>query len=269
MSRLVSFALSFAIGFVPALASAYAGGTPGYVADVAPFCASCHSSTSDSQLIGVPEGRVRNELAATKHLAKIEAAKTGSPYEKLSESQRAELIDAIKRIDAVSNVKVLAPLSVKAGAIIEVTVEATGGGGPVVGIGLVDSNQRWQASPAPSRGWQVLEAPTILGQKGDTQTEFTDRRNKALAPGISYVNVYGVSADPANNQFGSVRVTYRLKAPAGAGTYPLGAVFFYGTEKGSPNGSVEVPGRGKQPLGGFTANSGRVKFSDILQIAVQ
>ena len=66
-----------------------------------------------------------------------------------------------------------------------------------------------------------------------------------------------------------MRVTWRLRAPALAGTYSLAAAFLYGTEKGAPHGAVEQPGRGKSPLGGFQGNSGRVRFSEVLQISVQ
>ena len=253
---------------LPASALAYPGGTPSYVTDVAPFCTACHSSISVEQLAGVPEQRANAELAANKHLAKIEVAGDGSPYGKLDPAQRRALIAAIRQIDQNSEVRILAPLSVNAGQVIDVTVEARGGGGPVVGIALVDSNQRWQASPAPSRGWQVLEAPAVRGPDGQPQTTFTDRRNPDLSPAISYVNITGIKADPVQNKYDEVSVTYRLRAPARAGTYPLAAVFLYGTEKASPHGAVETI-NGVVPLGGRAANSGRVRFSEVLQIQVK
>ena len=63
-------------------------------------------------------------------------------------------------------------------------------------------------------------------------------------------------------------MTLRLRAPSEPGTYPLAAVFLYGTEKGSPHGAVETM-RGKAPRGTYLANAGRVRFSDVLQIAVE
>jgi len=45
-------------------------------------------------------------------------------------------------------------------------------------------------------------------------------------------------------------------------------VLLYGTEISSPHGGVETP-RGKVPLGGFEAASGRVRFSDVAQVAVK
>jgi hypothetical protein len=249
-------------------ASAYPGGTPGYVTDVAPYCASCHSSASADQLQGVPVQRVQAEQAANKHLAKIRAGKPDGPYAKLSEAQRAGLITGIEQIDTASKVEVVAPAELKAGQVFEVTVNATGGGGPVIGIALVDSNQRWQARPAPSAGWHVVDKPSVIGPDGQPQAKFTDGRNPALEAGTSYVNVYGVAADPGNTRFSSVSVTFRLRAPSAAGAYPLGAVFLYGTEKGSPGGAVETL-QGKAPLGGFGGNSGRVKFSTVHQIQVR
>ena len=253
----------------PALsAAAYPGGTPTFVTDVAPFCAGCHSSVSADQLQGVPPKRVQAELAAQKHLAKIRLPGADGPYTKLSEDQRAELIAGIEALDAASSVRVVAPDKVAPGAIFEVTVEARGGGGPAIGLALVDSDQRWQARPAASAGWRVLDAPKVIGPDGSPQTDFTDRRNPALAPGISYVNVYGIASDPAAGSFATASVTYRLRAPSEPGAYPLAAAFLYGTEKASPHGGVETI-RGVVPVGGFTANSGRVRFSDVVQVRVE
>ena len=257
-----------ALWLLPVLATGYPGGTPAFVTDVAPFCSSCHSSVSAGQLEGVPQQRVNAELAANKHIAKVEAGREGTPYANLTLEQRTALIEGIRSIDASSSVTLVAPQTVKAGQVIEVTIQATGGGGPAVGLGLVDSNQRWQASPAPSRGWQILEKPLVTGPDGNPQTDFTDRRNPNLAPGTSYVNVYGVAADPTQGKYDSVSVTFRLRAPARPGTYPLAAVFWYGTEKASPNGAVETI-QGRLPVGSFAGNSGRIRFSDVLQIQVQ
>jgi mono/diheme cytochrome c family protein len=252
----------------PGLAQAYPGGTPAFVTDAAPYCASCHSSVSAAQLTGVPEARVQAELIANKHLAKIRTPAEGSPYAELTDEQRAALIRGIEQIDAASRVDLVTPDALEPGQVFEVTVTATGGGGPVVGIALVDADPRWQARPAASAGWHVLEKPSVVGPDGQAQTDFTDRRNPALAPGISYVNVYGVESDPGAGKFSSVSVTYRLRAPSQPGSYPLGVVMLYGTEKGAPFGAVETI-QGDVPRGGFTANSGRVRFGEVRQIRVQ
>jgi len=266
MVRRVLVLVCLALGAPNALA--YPGGTPSYVTDVAPYCTSCHSSTSPDQLQGVPTQRVQAELADKKHIAKIKGAKEGSPYAALTAAQRTALIGAIEQIDAASRISLVAPTTLKPDQVFEVTLNATGGSGPTVGMALVDSDQRWQARPAASAGWQVLDKPSVTGPDGQPQTQFTDGRNPMLPPGTSYVNVYGVSADPGQGTFSSVSATFRLRAPHLPGEYPLAAVFFYGTEKAAPHGAVESL-QGKRPLGGFGGNSGRVKFSPVLRIQVR
>lgn len=253
---------------LPLGASAYPGGTPGFVTDVAPYCASCHSSVSDAQLAGAPPERAKAELSANKHIAKIRTPQEGSPYAELTDAQRAELIAGVEAIEKASVVELRTPAKVQAGSVFEVTVVATGGGGPVVGLALVDADQRWQARPAPSAGWHVVDTPKVVGPDGKEQSKFTDGRNKDLAPGIAYVNVYGVAADPVKGQYSTVSMTVRLRAPGTPGKFPLAAAFLYGTEKGSPHGAVETI-RGKVPRGGFTANSGRVAFSEVVQVEVE
>lgn len=270
MSRRPDLAFLLALGLtgLPVASFAYPGGTPTYVTDVAPFCAGCHSSTSADQLAGVPPARVQAELIANKHIASIRLAKAGTPYAKLSEAEREELIAGIQQLDEHATVKLIVPETLSPGQIFEATVEVTGGGGPAIGIALVDSNQRWQARPAGSAGWQVLERPQVIGPDAKLQTRFTDGRNPALSPGISYVNVYGIRPDLTAGKFDTVRVTFRLRAPHEPGSYPLSSVFLYGTEKGSPHGAVETL-RGTVPVGGFGANSGRVRFSEVHQIQVR
>jgi len=249
-------------------ALAYPGGTPSYVTDVAPYCASCHSSAAEDQLAGVPAARVSAELIANKHIAKIQNAGDASPYKGLSAAQREALIAGIQKIDAATKIALVAPASVKAGELIDVVVEVTGGSAPVLGIALVDSNQRWQASPATSVGWQVTAMPVVTGPDGKPQTKFTDARNPSLHAGITYVNVDGITPDLEAGKYSTVKVAWKLRAPATAGSVPLAAVLLYGTELSSPNGAVETP-MGKTPAGGFTGSSGRVKFSDVKSIQVK
>ena len=249
-------------------ALAYPGGTPFFVTDVAPFCASCHSSTSEAQLAGVPAPRASAELAANKHIAKIQTAGNGSPYNGLSAEERQALIAGIQKIDAATRITLSAPASAKPGDVIDVVVEVTGGSAPVLGIALVDADQRWQASPATSAGWQVTAKPVVTGPDGKPQTKFTDGRNPTLRPGTTYVNVDGITTDPGAGKFSTVKVAWKLRAPTQPGSVPLAAALFYGTEMSSPNGSIEMP-QGKGPVGGFTGSSGRVKFSDVHTIAVK
>ena len=268
MNRVVAFALAAGALALAQTARAYPGGTPAYVADIAPNCAACHSSTTADQFAGVPEARVTAELAANKHYAKIQTPAEASPYAKLTPQQREALLAGIQKIDAATTVKLVAPASAKPGEVIDVSVEVTGGAGPVLGIALVDTNQRWQASPATSAGWLVTAKPVVTGPDGKAQTKFTDGRNPTLPPGTTYVNVDGISADPAAGKFSSVKATWKLRAPAQAGKTPLAAVLLYGTELSSPHGAVETP-YGKQPLGTYTGNSGRVKFSDVVLVDVK
>jgi hypothetical protein len=155
----------------PAGVAAYPGGTPYFVTDVAPYCTSCHSSVSASQFTGVPEQRVQAELADAKHLAKIRGAAEGSPYAKLSAEQRATLLEDVQKIDDASSISLAVPPTLGVGQKFEVTVSAIGGGGPVVGIALVDSNQRWQARPATSAGFAVLDTPSVRDPDGKPQTD--------------------------------------------------------------------------------------------------
>jgi hypothetical protein len=249
-------------------ARAYPGGTPDYVADVAPYCAGCHSSVSAAQFPAAQAKQASTQLAENKHLGAIANPQAGSPYAKLAEKEIAELIDGIKKIDAATSVKLTAPASAKPGQEIEVSVEATGGAAPVVGLALVDSDQRWQASPVTAQGFQVVGKPVVTGPDGAVQTKFTDGRNPSLQPGTSYVNVYGITADPAAGKYSTVKVKWKLRAPASAGKASLAAVLFYGTELSSPHGAVESA-YGKSPIGGFTSGGGRIKFSEVRTLAVQ
>ena len=247
-------------------ASAYPGGTPAYVTDIAPFCAGCHSSASEDQLQGIPAARASAELAANKHLAKIRTPTPDSPYAKLSAADREALAAAVEKLDAATSVKLTAPASAKAGSEIEVVVETTGGSAPVLGVALVDAVSRFQAAPAGARGWYVTAKPVVIGPDGKPQTKFTDGRNPALPPGTSYVNIDGIGADAG--KLSTTKTTWKLRAPSQPGKVPLVAVLLYGTETGSPHGAVETP-YGKQPLGGFTGSSGRVKFSAVATVDVQ
>jgi len=256
-------------------AAAYPGGTPDYQTDVAPFCASCHSSRSEAALTGAPADRAQKELAANKQLALIRSGQkgVGAPgYDGLSEADRATLAKQIEAIDAASTAKLEAPATVPAGGTFEVTVTVTGGGGPVVGVGLVDAAQRWYARPASAVGWQVVAEPAITGPDGAAQTAWLAKRPERTGRNLSFVNVTGVASDPEKGSYAKSQVRFTLRAPASAGTYPLAAVFFYGTEKATPLGYVvdpKDPLQRKQVRGGFGGGSGRIAFSDVAQIVVQ
>ncbi|HVP30112.1 MAG TPA: hypothetical protein VMW35_13245 [Myxococcota bacterium] len=256
-------------------ARGYPGGTPDYQTDVAPFCAACHSSRVEAELAGAPGDRAAKELAANKQIALIKAGEKvlGAPgYDGLSEADRATLAKQIEALDAASTVALAAPASVKPGETFTVKVTVTGGGGPVVGVGLVDAAHRWFARPAPAAGWEIVAAPAIVGPDGQPQSAWLDKRPERLGRNLSFVNVTGVASDPAKGTYPKSEVTFQLRAPGAAGSYPLAAVFLYGTEKSTPLGYVvdpKDPLQRKQIRGGFTGGSGRVLFSDVAQIAVK
>jgi hypothetical protein len=249
----------------PALA--YPGGTPSYQTDVAPFCASCHSSRDAAALAGAGE-RATKELAENKHLAVVRKADARSGYAALSEADRATLIKHIQALDAATSVVLEVPASVKAGATFSATVRVKGGAGPVVGVALVDRDHRWYARPAASVGWQVVDAPRI-SVGGTPKPEWLDKRPAADGRNLSFVNVPGISSDAATGTYADAEVTFTLRAPSAPGSAPLAAVLFYGTEKGSPLGTkADALGR-KHVLGGFGGGSGRVLFTPVQSIAIE
>lgn len=271
LARLLALGVALGAGS----AAAYPGGTPDYQTDVAPFCASCHSSRSEAALAGAPGDRAMKELAANKQLALIRAGQKvmGAPgYDGLSEADRATLVKQIEALDAASAVKLEAPAAVGAGETFAVTVSVTGGGGPVVGVGLVDAAQRWYARPAPASGWLVVGEPVITGPDGQPQTAWLSKRPERLGRNVSFVNITGIASDPATASYPKAAVRFSLRAPEAVGSYPLAAVLFYGTEKSTPLGYVvdpKDPLQRKQVRGGFTGGSGRIVFTEVSQIAVR
>ena len=249
-------------------AGAYPGGTPDYQTDVAPFCAACHASRSAEMLEGAGE-RATKELAANKHLAVIEAAQPDTPYAKLPEADRARLVAHIRALDEASTVTLEAPDAVGPGESFTVTVEVTGGAGPVVGVGLVDRDHRWWARPAASAGWQVVDVPRVLGPDGNPQSEWLEKRPQEAGRNLSFVNVQGVRSDAAQGVWATAKVRFSLRAPEEPGSYPLAAVFLYGTEKGSPLGTVKDPLGFSRNLGGLAAASGRILFTPVKRIQVE
>ncbi|MAE97220.1 MAG: hypothetical protein CL910_21425 [Deltaproteobacteria bacterium] len=248
-------------------ALAYPGGTPDYQTDAAPFCSSCHSSRSASALAGAPGDRATKELAENKHLALIRAGEQG--YGELSAEDRATLVQHIQALDAASTVAIGVVPKARPGEEITVKVQVKGGAGPVVGVGLVDRAHRWQARPIASAGWQVVGAPRILGQDFQEQTRWLGRRPASSGHNLSFVNVEGIRSDAAAGEWGRAEVVWKLRAPSQPGAHPLVAAYWYGTEKGSPLGVTEDPIRGKLLRGGFAGGSGRVLFSEMIQVRVQ
>jgi len=265
-SNLLGWSGVCAVLLAPVVADAYPGGTPSYQTDVAPFCASCHSSRSADALDGAGE-RAQKEVQENKHIAVILSGQGG--YAKLSEPDRKTLAAQIRALDEASTVAIEAPAVVQAGETFRVTVRVTGGAGPVVGVGLVDRAHRWYARPAASAGWAIAAPPQAFGADGSPQSEWLDRRPEAAGRNLSFVNVTGISSDSALQKWDSARVEFTLRAPTAAGSYPLAAAYWYGTETSTLLGYTTNAMGYKEVRGGFTGGSGRVLFSEVLKIDVQ
>ncbi len=255
-----------ATALASAAVSAYPGGTPDFQTDAAPYCASCHSSTSMEMMSGLPPERAQKELAPGKHLALIAAGEGG--YQALTPEERALLTEHVKAVDAATSVKLKALPKVRINGELRVTVDVAGGAGPVVGVALVDTPHRWLARPATGVGWAISREPQILGQDFQEQTEWLSRRPLSLGRNLAYVNVTGLHSDAVSNEWPRAQVVWTLRAPSRPGMYPLAAALWYGTEKASPLGIVVDPIRGKQLRGGGAGHSGRILFSTPLTIEV-
>jgi hypothetical protein len=250
----------------PLGAAAYPGGTPNYQTDIAPFCASCHASRNADALAGVGE-RSEKEVAERKHIAVILAGEKG--YASLSEADRQTLAEQIRALDVGSSVSMKTPGTVKIGQTFEVTVSVTGGAGPAVGVALVDTNHRWYARPVSAAGWAVVAPPQIIGPDGQPQLDWLAKRPESMGRNLSFVNVTGISSDSAAQQWASARVTFTLRAPDRPGTYPLAAVYLYGTEKSSLLGYTTNAVGWKEVRGGVGGGSGRVLITPVEKIVVE
>lgn len=261
--RLVSIAAAFALATA---AGAYPGGTPEFQTDAAPYCASCHSSANLEMMSGVAPERAQKELAANKHIALIRSGEEA--YQSLSADERALLAEHVRAVDAATSVRISALPKVRINGELRVKVEVTGGAGPVVGVALVDTPQRWLARPAPGVGWVVSAEPQILGQDFQEQTDWLAKRPLSLGRNLSYVNVTGLRSDAVKAEWARAQVLWTLRAPSRPGKYPLVAALWYGTEKASPLGVISDPIRGKMLRGGIAGHSGRILFSTPLTIEV-
>jgi hypothetical protein len=260
----------YATAAVLALASAaraFPGGTPDFQTDAAPYCASCHSSANAEMMAGFPPERAQKELAVNKHVALIRAGE--GAYEALSADERALLAEHVRAVDANTRIALSAPPKVAINGELRVKVEVAGGAGPVVGVALVDTPQRWLARPATAVGWFVAQEPQVLGQDFQEQTDWLAKRPLSLARNLSYVNVTGLRSDAVKAEWARAQVLWTLRAPSRPGKYPLVAALWYGTEKASPLGIVSDPIRGRMLRGGVAGHSGRILFSTPLIIEVK
>ena len=257
-SRLMAGATLLGIVLCASPTWGYPGGTPDFQTDVMPFCAACHSSVAEEHLAGAGE-RARKEVADRKHLAPILAG--DKDYGDLSEADRVQLVEHIRAVDANSKIELEFPPVVTPGEDFQVTVNVTGGAGPVVAVSLVDRAHRWFAKSATAAGWTVVGTPTVIGPNGQPQSKWLDRRPERFGRNVTFVNILDVESDATTGKWSKSKVIFTLKAPSEPGDYPLVGAYLYGTEKAMPLGYTVHPLYGKTPRGGYTGKSGRVKFS--------
>ncbi|HWP35429.1 MAG TPA: hypothetical protein VNM66_07525 [Thermodesulfobacteriota bacterium] len=237
-------------------AAGFSGGPQIHVTDLVPACATCHSSVGTEQLRSQPADFAAKQTVEGKHYAAI-AAGTGA-YGQLSEADRAKLIEELKILDGAAKVSVSAPASVGRGQTITVTVRATGGAGPVVGLALLDGTDRFQARSITADGWQVVGTPKVIGPDGKEQTTWVDKRMEGTKKNLAFVLVYGVQGSAEKRIFPESQVTWTLQAPSTPGRYTIGVAFLRGTEKATTLGAVPEVGGGTRPRGGGSGPSGRI-----------
>ena len=246
-----------------ALADPY--GPPHAITDMAPFCASCHASTSLDQMRELPADVAARETIDSKHLNRI---RTDPSYKDLNAQDRELLIAAVKWIDQYASVKILSPTQARRNSRIDVTVITRGGAGPVVGVSLVDSTLRFQARPLTSSGFKVIGPALVYGPNGKPQGQWAEQRYRSSDMGLATVMIEGVKGDALAGRVDETRTTWVLRVPPEPGTYTIVAAFFYGTEKGQPMGTVMSNGLAG-PRGGSSGGSGRIMFSEPVKINVK
>jgi hypothetical protein len=250
----------------PVNSFSYPDGPSVQVTNGGPYCASCHSSLQSHTLRDLPEKKVAETLAKNKHYKAIEQGLKN--YEPLTPKVRKELLEDIKAVDKNTSIEIEMPGTVTVGETFKVTVRTKGGGGPVIGVMLLDSDLRYQASPPQTIGWFIVSPPEVIGPDGKKQTKWIDKRHKDVTKNINFVVVFEVESDPRKGIYPETKITYNLKAPSKKGRLPLSAVMLFGTEKSSPVGFKEEIW-GKVPVGGFAAPSGRVLFAETMTITVR
>jgi hypothetical protein len=245
---------------------AYPGGTPRFVTNASPYCASCHTSTTADQLKDMQPDAAAGMLPDKHHYASISAGERA--YQRLEAGDRDKLLAAVKAMDANCKVDLaVSATKVKPGAPITATVTTKGGSG-VVGVMLTDNDQRFQSSPVQVQGFVITKDPEVTGPDGKPQTTFLDGREPGLPRGINYVNIQNVKSDPDAGTYDACKVVYTLAAPATPGEYTISAAFIFGTETAVAIGRQETPDGRVMPVGGQGSGSGRIQFAKLTRITV-
>lgn len=252
------------------VAGAFPGGGPGFgllpVTDATPSCAGCHANVTTEYMRDVPTDaplNAANQLVSEKHYKAIQQG--ADAYKLLPAADRERLLKHVRLVDQNSAVSLKAPKEVARGQTIRTEVSAKGGVGPGSSVMLVDTNLRMQARPVQGNGWLIAGPPEVIGPDGKPQTFWVDKRFTGLAKNVNFV-VVGGGADVAKGSYPTWKVTYTLQAPTRPGKYTLAAAFLYGTEE--PNEHKEK-GKWTLPAGGITGPSGRILFSDVVDVEVK
>ena len=252
------------------LARGFPGGGPGFgllpVTDATPSCAGCHATTKAEYMRDVPPDaplNATNQLMSEKHYKAMEQG--ADAYKLLPAAEREKLLKQVKLVDQNTSISIKVPKEVARGKTIKVEVSAKGGIGPGSSVMLVDTNLKMQARPVQGNGWLIVGPPEVIGPDGKPQTFWVDKRFTGLAKNVNFV-VIGGGADVEKGSYPSWKVTYTVQAPAKAGRYTLAAAFLYGTEE--PNEHKEK-GKWTLPAGGLLGPSGRILFTDVVEVEVK
>jgi hypothetical protein len=243
------------------MVAAYPTGPQLFVTDLTPNCATCHSMLKAEYTPERPADFSTGELPTNKHYKALESA--DKDYKLVPEDKRKALLDLVTWVDANSSVTLKAPTTAKPGQTIEVTVETSGGLGPVVGVMLVDEPLRFQSRPIASDGWYVVGKPKVVGADGKEQTWWLDKRVNEKK-NLSFVLVQA-QADLEKKLLPTTKVTWSLRAPIDPGTYTITAAFLYGTEEPDEMKT----GKLQNPPGGRSGPSGRIAFTEPVKVAVK
>ena len=258
------------LGMKDRLSYEYPGGGPGLallpVSDGSPSCSGCHAIVNVKYMREFPATGMltaQGELMENKHYKQIRDGEGG--YKLLTADERSKLLNRVQLIDKNASVTIQAPRSARLGTTIQVVVTTKGGIGPGNGVMLVDSDLRFQARPVQGNGWLIVGPPKVIGPDGKPQTFWLDKRYGNLEKNLNFV-VVGASSDPEKGQYATTEVTWTLRTPRKPGKYGLAAAFLYGTEE--PNEHKEA-GKWMLPAGGLTGPSGRIMFSDVIEVDVR
>ena len=253
-------------GSIARITHGYAGGPVRNVTDLAPTCASCHSSFNREQLRNEPEAFAISQVKENKHYKAIEEGI--GPYKDMSPADRQKLLADVRTMDENASITLTAPSSLKPGQEAQITVNVKGGQG-VVGVFLVDTDLRFQARPLNGDGWIIVGAPKIWGSDGQEQTKWVDSRASGLKKNINSAVIFDQKTDLTAKKFADGKVVWTVKAPQEPGTYSVTAAFHFGTERASSVGTVTTPTGTVMPRGGPGGPSSRILFAKPVSVTVR